>query len=384
MWSTLAQTGQSNLFTFDDLLALIARLAWVVFAIYTIVIFVRTFRHSGLTLALFQLVSLRVMLPLLLTGTISLLGAALVFVQPNEVAVVVSLLIPGGVRSQPLTAGLHWIVPVLEYAVKYPVAWQTYTMASRPNEGAHLGDDSIRARTSDGQEVTIDSSMIFRIDAEQVVRLHTDWQDRYPEDLVRPLIRSVVRTQVSQFTVKEVNSSARKDLEATLDRLLHDQLGTKGLIVDQFLIRDIEFTPEYAAAVEHKQVALEGEEQKLHEAQQLRNLAQGQADAAIIAAKAQADAVLIAAKAQSEALRLIANVLKPNPELLTYRYIDKLSPNIRIMLLPNNAPLILPLPTLEASEPLTATMSFTLTPMPTAMPATADMGFDVSQTPTGR
>jgi len=320
------------------------------------------------------------MLPLLGAAALALLSAAIVFVQPDEVAVVVSILVPGGIRPQPLRAGLHLIVPILENDVKYSTAWQTYTMASRPNEGAHLGDDSIRARTSDGQEVRIDSSIIFRVNAEQVVRLHIDWQARYAEDLVRTVIRSLVRTQVSQFKVKEVNSSARKDLETTLDRLLHDQLGTKGLIVDQFLIRDIAFTPEYAAAVEHKQVSLEGVEQKLNEAQQIRNLAQGKADADIIAAKAQANKTMIVAQAQADAsritaqaeadsLRVVAASLKPNPELLTYRYIEKISPNIRVMLLPNNAPLLLPLPTMEMGSsitttvpPITATLPPTVTP----------------------
>lgn len=83
-------------------------------------------------------------------------------------------------------------------------------------------------RASDGQEIRLDLSIIFRINYEQVVALHADWQDRYIEDFVRPVIRSLVRTQVSQFTVKEVNSSAHKDLEATLDRLITAELAAQG------------------------------------------------------------------------------------------------------------------------------------------------------------
>ncbi|MFN8495347.1 MAG: prohibitin family protein [Caldilineaceae bacterium] len=366
-----------HVFSFDDLLSLIAQISWLLFALYAVLTFILNVRKDGFTLALIRLFSFRVLVPLLLVIGLSLLSASLVFIQPEEVGVVISILVPGGIRPQPLRSGLHFIFPVLENEVKYPTYWQTYTMAGRPNEGQKFGDDSIRARTSDGQEVRLDTSLIFRIDPEQVVELHSDWQSRYVEEFIRPVVRGLVRTQVSQFTVKEVNSSARKDLETTLDRLLHDELADKGLVVDQFILRDIAFTPEYAAAIEHKQVALEGEEQKKHEAQQLRNLAEGQRDQAKTIADGEAAAILTKAKAQTEALQSYAKVLRENPNLITYEYVQKLSPSIRTMLVPNNAPLILPLAdmlnaapsvTMTAASLVTNTLSATPTPLPTLMP----------------
>ena len=329
--------------TLDRLLQIVAMIASWLMAIYALITFWVSFRRDGLRFAVLRLFSFRVLLPLLLVIALNLLSLALVFVLPQQVAVVVSLISPGGVRPQPMRAGLHLIFPVLEFAVRYPVAWQTYTMSGRPTEDAKLSDDSIRARSSDGQEVRIDSSLIFRIDPEQAVAIHIDWQDRYTEDLIRPVMRGFVRTQVSQFTLREINSSVRKDLESTLDRIFREHFAEKGFILDRFLLRDITFVPEYAAAIEQKQIALEGVEQKLHEAQQVRNLAQGQADA-----------VRSTAQAQAEAIKLIGEALKDNPNVLTQLYIEKLSPNIRIMLLPNNAPLLLPLPRFEEQERTTA------------------------------
>ena len=350
-----------------------------IFAIYSITVFVRSLRREGLPIALLRVLSGRVLFPLLVPLGLSLLAQSLLFIPPTQVAVLISYLTPGGIRSQPLRAGLHFIVPILEQEIIYPIAWQTYTMSGKPNEGAKTGDDSIRARTSDGQEIRIDLSIIFRVNYEQVVTLHSEWQDRYIEDFVRPVIRGLVRTQVSQFKVKEVNSSARKDLEATLERLLTAELGAKGLIVDQLLLRDISFTDEYAAAIEHKQVALEDEERAIHEAQEMRNLAAGQRDQLTLVAageadamrlkitvqaEAEAEAIRVKAQAQTEALQLIAVALTQNPNLITYEYVQKLSPNIRAMLVPNNAPLILPLPDLMSettSVPLTTTVAPTLT-----------------------
>lgn len=323
----------------DNLLGLLAWLAWVLFAIYAIVTFVSVWRNRGLRFALLRLFSFRVLIPLVLVLGISLLSAALIFVYPQQAAVIVSLISPNGVRPQPVRAGLHWIFPFLEYEVRYPIYWQTYTMSHIPTEGAVLGDDSIRARTSDGQEVRLSSSVIFRLDFEQLVSIHIDWQERYIIDLVRPVIRGVVRSQVSQFTVREVNSHERQDLEIALSRLLRAQFMDKGLIMDQFLVRDVNFAAEFATAIEQKQVALEREQQKLHEAQQIRNLAHGEADA-----------IRIKAEAQAKAVELIAEALKRNPDVLTYRYIDKLSPNIRAMLVPTGTPLILPTPNLDGTN----------------------------------
>ncbi len=365
----------------DNLLRFIAIAAWLFFIVYAVAVFVRSFLREGPAIALLRLISSRVLIPLLVVIGINLFSAALVFIAPDQVGVVISAIAPGGVQPQSLRAGLHFIIPLLEKEVIYPISWQTYTMSGAPTEGQVQGDDSIRARTSDGQEVRIDSSIIFRINQEQVVTLHIDWQSRYIADFVRPVIRGIVRTQVSQFTVREVNSSARRDLETTLERLLREEFVTKGLLVDQFLLRDITFTDQYAAAIEEKQVALEGQDRTAHEAQQMRNLAAGERDkTAIIAegrrqqlqieAEGKAQATLIEAEAQAQALQLIGAALAQNPNLLTYEYINKLSPNIRAMLVPNNAPFILPLPDInDFSSPtvtLTTTQALTATqPAPT-------------------
>lgn len=374
----------------DRLLQIIAYTGWLLVTMYTIVVFARTLTQRGAVFAFLQLVSFRVLIPVLLATLLSLLSAALLFVQPTEVAVVISIISPGGVRPQPLRAGLHFLVPVLENEVKYPIYWQTYTMSNKPDEGAKAGDDSIRARTSDGQEVRLDASIIFRINYEQVVTLHIDWQNRYIEDLVRPVVRGLVRTQVSQFQAREVNSSARRDLEATLDRMLNAEFASKGLVLDQFLLRDITFTDEYAAAIEQKQIAQEGMERTQHEAQQVRNLAEGERDKLkteaegrkekiVVEAEGEAQAILLRAEAQAKALQLIAESIGENSNLLTYEYIQKLSPNIRAMLIPNNAPLLLPLPdimtevttTTPVTTPVTATLSLTATmPLTTALAPT--------------
>jgi len=332
------------MYNLDDILHLFSLLSWALFVIFTVILFVRTVIRYGIIQAILQLLSARILLPLLIVLFISFLSAALVFIPPTHVGVVVSYISPGGVRPQPLRAGLHLIIPIVESEVRYPIYWQTYTMSGKIGEGNQTTMDSIRARTSDGQEVQLDSSVIYRVNPDQAVSIHVDWQKRYTEDFIRPVIRGFVRTEASQFTVQEVNSDKRKDLEIALQRKLSEEFASKGIILDQFLVRDVEFTELYAQAIEEKQVALEGERKTISQAEQTRNLAEGESDRIkieaegnkqrfISEAEGRAQAIKLEAEAQADALKLIAAALAENPDLLTYQYKDlvaEFEPNIDI------------------------------------------------------
>jgi regulator of protease activity HflC (stomatin/prohibitin superfamily) len=109
---------------------------------------------------------------------LAIVGMGLVFIQPNERGVVITIR-EGGVRPVALEPGLHWIVPLMEWVQPYSISRQSYTMSIAPNEGDVTGDDSIRARTKDGQEVTVDASVIYSIDPAKVVSMLINWQNRY-------------------------------------------------------------------------------------------------------------------------------------------------------------------------------------------------------------
>lgn len=282
---------------------------------------------------------------------IGIVSSTIIFVPPDQSGVVVSVLAPGGYRQEPLQSGLHFVVPLLENVEKYSKAKQTYTMSAAPSEGQRSGDDSIRARTKDGQEVFIDASVIYAINPANVVNLHITWQKRYGEELVRPLVRGIIRDAASQYGIEEIVSSKRGELEAFITEQLTGKMGENDLIMVDFVLRDIHFSPEYANAVEQKQIAeqqaLQAEfvvQSKKQEAEQARQIAQGQADAIVIASKGDAEARLINAEAEAKANELIAASLRNNPELLTYQYITRLSPTINTILVPSDNPYILPIP----------------------------------------
>ena len=303
---------------------------------------------------------------------LSTAAAGLVFVEPEERGVVISSLQPNGLRPQALSPGLHWIIPFAERVRTYSISRQTYTMSNAADESQQGAEDSVRARTKDGQEVFIDASVIYAVDPTQVTALHIAWQDRFEIGVVRPLSRGIMRDTASQYGVEEIVSSKRAEMEALITQELTAKLSDNDLVLVDFVLRDIHFSEEYAAAVEQKQIAEQQAqqaafvvEQRRQEAEQARVTAQGQADAAIISAEGRARSTVLQAEAEAESLELIGNTLQDNPEVLSFRYIDKLSPNVQVIYLPSDSQqFILPLPTPDGSTVTGATPPPTL-PTPT-------------------
>ena len=130
-----------------------------------------------------------------------------------------------------LQPGLRWVIPYAENVKVYSISKNTYTMSIAHQEGEIQGDDSIAARTADGQEVYIDASIIFSLDPQEVLNVHIIWQDRYVDGLVRPTVRGVIRDAVSQFRVNEVYSTKRDQLKLQIEEEMRTARENNGLIL---------------------------------------------------------------------------------------------------------------------------------------------------------
>jgi len=328
-----------------DVIRSLAGFAWIGAIGLGVLAFIRAGRNQSA-----KGIGSTVVIVLVIAVILSTLGAGLVYVESNERGVVRTIR-AGGVRPDELEPGLHWIVPVVEQVVTYSIANQTYTMSAVSGEGQVQGDDSIRARTKDGQEVIIDASVIYQIDPTKVVPLHIVWQNRYEDGIVRPESRGIIRDAISQYGVEEVVSTKRLEIVNIVTEELSKSLAENNLRLLDFVLRDIHFSEGYAVAVEQKQIAEQQAqqarltvEQKKQEAEQARQVAQGQADAAVIAARGAAEARLIQAEAEARSNELIAASLENNPELLQYQYILKLAPGVETIFIPSGNQFILPLP----------------------------------------
>jgi regulator of protease activity HflC (stomatin/prohibitin superfamily) len=297
----------------DNILEPIIFWAWFLLVITSILYFFYTTLQHDMLIALKRLFYRVLLLGLVVIVSLNVVNASLIFINPHQVGIVISALSETGVREKPITAGRHWIFPLFEKVVIYPIGLQTYTMSGKTLEGQRIGDDSITARTKDEKEVNVDCSVTFRINPVQVIKLHEMWQDRYVDEFIRPILRSVIRTDISRYNIDDVNrdrykleNTFKEHLEKEINRNnVKEKLKTginkdEGLLVfERFFLRNLAFSDEYADALEKKHKA--------------KVEAEAEADAIMLKAKAEAEAEAhaIVSKAKAEAKAEVeANIIK--------------------------------------------------------------------------
>jgi len=310
--------------------------------------------RSGILIAAVAVISLIIVAPL---------NAGLVLVQPSEVGVVFRQTSQGeAALLTPLSTGMRWVVPFIDQVTIYPISQQTVEMAggevigySNVTSAGSVEGPAVRAITSDGQEIFLNVTVIFRIDPAQVNQVHRTWQTRYEMDFIVPLTRSEVRNAVVNYGAEQLwgggdpesAGGGRAFLEQQIIDAMTPQLETQGFILTDVLIRDISFSQAFMDAIENRQVAEQEAQRAVYlvqqqeqEAERARVEAQGLADARVTQAEGEAQATLLQAQAEAEALRLINEQLSQNPGLIQWRYIDQLGDNVRIIVVPSNSPFL--------------------------------------------
>ena len=325
--------------------------------------------RPGIILAIIGVIGVLILAPL---------NAGLVLIQPNEAGVVFRTVGQGeDALLTPLDPGLRWVVPFIDQVIVYDVGQQSVTMASE-QEGTAAVHSPVRAISSDGQVINVDVTVIYRIDRANVNEVHRNWRGGYLDGFIVPEARSEVRDAISNYGAEEIYSGGRTQLESIVTEALRNKLEREGFLLSDFLIRDISFSPEFTDAIEQKQIA-EQEAQRAvfrvrqaeQEAEQRRAQAQGEADAVVIAAEGQAQAIVVEAQAEAEALDLVNDVLAGNPSLIQWRYVNQLSDQVELILIPSNSPFLFNLQDLmqQTGAETPAGEALTLpTPQPTPLP----------------
>jgi len=247
----------------------------------------------------------------------ALLFAAVFIVRPYVMvpaghrAVLFSL--SGGTLSRQLGEGTHLIVPGVQTPVFYDVRTRTYTMSATHWEGEVKGDDSLTALTSDGQTVKIDISVRFHPDGANIFRLHQRVGPTYVSKIIRPEIRSKARAVVAEHTVQEVYSTKREAIEQRIADQLTASLKQNDILVDEVLLRNVEFSAAYAAAVEQKQIAQQN-------AQRMQYV--------LLKAQAEKKQKILEAQGEARSIELRGRAIAQSARVVQYEYARKLAPNV--------------------------------------------------------
>src|SRR5579872_4740648 len=197
----------------------------------------------------------RYMAPLRILGLIlALIGlstASLVQIDAGEIGV---QMLYGKVQNDVLYSGLHFINPLMEVQ-KMDVKTQNYTMSAVRDEGAKEGDDAVRALTSDGLEVVVDVTVLYRVlpgDAPVILRqTGLDYTDK----IVRPLARTRIRDNAVYYDAVSLYSSKRDEFQRRIFQSIAGEFEKRGLLLEQLLIRNINLPQAVKTSIEQKMTA---------------------------------------------------------------------------------------------------------------------------------
>ena len=213
--------------------------------------------------------------------------------------------------------GTNILIPGLQKPIIYDTRIQTYTMSASYAEGERRGDDALEALTKDGQVVKLDISVRFHVDPNNVTKLHERIGLDYVDKVVRPEIRNQVRLAVSSYPVTEVYSEKRTEIQVKSLSGMMPKFRTSYLVLDEVLIRNVRFSPEFEKAIELKQIAQQ-EAQRMEYVLQRENL--------------EKQRKIIEAEGEAESIRLKGIVLASNPALIQYEYVQKIAPGIQTII----------------------------------------------------
>lgn len=212
---------------------------------------------------------------------IGLLIASIVQIEAGQVGVK-SLF--GKVQNEILKSGLHFINPMMKVS-RLDIKTQNYTMSGQHDEGVSTADDAIRVLTSDGLEVTIDLTVLFRLIESDAPMLVRETGVNYVDKIVRPLTRTKIRDNAVYYDAISLYSSKRDEFQNRIFKSIEVDFKKRGLYLEQLLVRNITLPQSVKATIEGK-INAEQEAQKMQfilqkekqEAERKRVEAQGIAD----------------------------------------------------------------------------------------------------------
>lgn len=212
---------------------------------------------------------------------LGLLFGSVVQIEPGEVGVQKLF---GKVSNTTLNSGLNLKNPLAE-VVPFDIKTENYTMSGIMDEGTKSGDDAIRVLSSDGLEVIIDLTVLYRVIPSEAPRILQQIGTDYRNVIVRPICRTKIRDNAVYYEAIALYSTKRDEFQDRIYKTIEKDFKSRGLQLEQLLVRNITLPPSVKATIESK-INAEQEAQKMtfvlqkekQEAERKRVEAQGIAD----------------------------------------------------------------------------------------------------------
>jgi regulator of protease activity HflC (stomatin/prohibitin superfamily) len=205
---------------------------------------------------------------------------AFVVINPGQAGV---LSVLGKAQDGPLLEGIHFKPPLVSSVDIYDVTVQKFEVPAQSS-------------TKDLQDLVASFAINFRLDPTEVVTIRRTQGtlQNIVAKIIAPQTQESFKIAAARRTVEEAITK-RSELKEDFDNALNSRLEKYGIIVLDTSVVDLAFSPEFAKAVEEKQIAEQRAQRAVYVAQE---------------AEQQAQADINRAKGKAEAQRLLAETLK--------------------------------------------------------------------------
>jgi regulator of protease activity HflC (stomatin/prohibitin superfamily) len=223
--------------------------------------------------------------PLRLTGiALGLIGMLSSSVRQVDAGYVGVKALFGKVQNETLSSGLNMINPLMS-VTDIDIRTQNYTMSGIHDEGIKSGDDAIKVLTADGLEVTIDLSVLYRVNPLEAPNLLREIGINFEDKIVRPITRTRIRDNSVYYDAVALYSTKRDEFQSRIFKTIETDFKQRGLILENLLVRNITLPASVKSTIEQK-INAEQEAQKMQfvlqkekqEAERKRVEAQGISD----------------------------------------------------------------------------------------------------------
>ncbi|MBW4649726.1 MAG: prohibitin family protein [Kastovskya adunca ATA6-11-RM4] len=206
--------------------------------------------------------------------------SSFVIINPGQ-AGVISIL--GKARDGALLEGIHIKPPLVSIVDVYDLTVQKFEVPAQSS-------------TKDLQNLTASFAINFRLDPTQVVEIRRKQGtlENIVSKIIAPQTQESFKVAAARRTVEEAITK-RDELKQDFDLALSERLEKYGILVLDTSVVDLTFSPEFARAVEEKQIAEQRAQRAVYVARE---------------AEQQAQADVNRAKGKAEAQRLLAETLK--------------------------------------------------------------------------
>ena len=167
------------------------------------------------------------------------LKGVFVYVPPGYVACVYDL--GRGVLKKVYAPGLHLKIPFWQKAKLFNTQTLEYSISKEvtlENPRA-LGDVPITCITSDDKNISIQATVLLRLNVHQIPAIWQAIGEDFVEKIVRPTIQSRARMVASRYSAADISQTKREEVEDAMKAELERIFSPRGIHVENVLLSEI-------------------------------------------------------------------------------------------------------------------------------------------------